>query len=371
MSKDFALGHPCPHLVLEEVVSLGSDRRSLVPKAPVASANVVRVLINDEAYVPPTGLHAQAQISGAFPGAFRVASCDRTFTVRGSTESATVTLPVGRVTADVVAGLLRNALSDVAVEVVRGHVVLTDAGAIGTASTLFVEGSAAASLGFTVQTGARGRQVYPGWRLASAPDRILGRYPQFVSQIKADPIFKLTYVAEPRYCPRCSATYVENDYRFDLQGEAVLVQDADLLYQAALKILLTQVRSNPYFPSYGSAIMSRIGAKAVGAVSSLIVADVQTALANLQAQQQAQARRQVLSAKERLYSVSSVRVTPNPTDPTVFALDVVVTNASNQPVALSVVFTVPGAVALTGSNGLSLGLDTTGLSADQIARLFQ
>ena len=372
MSKDVQLAFPCPHLVMEEVVALGADRRSLVPKGPVASANVVRILVNDEAYVPPGGLFAQAQVEGAFAGPFRIRDCDNTFTVQGSTESASFTLPVGaRVDVTTVLRMLLNGLTNVAVEVVRGRLVLTDVGSVGPSSSLLVGGSAAASLGFTSQRGARGRQVYPGWGLASTPATVTGRFPQFVSSVKANPVFKLTYVTEGSRCPRCAGTYIENDCRFDLQGDAVLIQDENLLYQAALKILLTQLRSNPYHLDYGSAIMSRIGTKAIGAAAALITGDVQTALANMQAQQRDQAKYQVVSAKERLYAVSSVRVTPSPLDPTAYVVDVVVLNASGDPVAISIVYSVPGVAALAGTNGLSLGLETTGLSTSQSSRLLR
>lgn len=357
MSKDFQIAFPCPHLVMEEVTALGSDRKSLVPKGPVASSNVVRVLVNDEAYIPPGGLYAQAQLEGSTSGPFRIDSCDHTFTVQGSTETATFDLPVGnRIDPRAIQRLLINGLNDVAVEVVRGHLVLTDAGSVGVRSSLRVGGSGASSLGFAVQRGAQGRQVYPGWVLASSPSTITGRYPKFVAPVRQNPGFKLTYVTEGGWCPRCSGTYIENDYRFNLQGDAVLIQDENLLYQAALKILLTQLRSNPYQPDYGSAILSRIGTKAIGAAASLITGDVQTALANMQAHQAYQSKHQVVSAKERLYAVTSVRVSPSPLDQTAFEVDVTVRNAAGVPISLSIVFSVPGAGALAGTNGLSLGL---------------
>lgn len=372
MSKDFSLAHPCPHLILEEVVALGSDRRSLVAKAPVASSNVVRVLSNDELYIPSGGLFSQAQVGSAAPGPFRVSKCDRTLTVSGSAESVSIEVPVGsRVTAEVVAKQLRGVLSTVVVEVVRGGLVFTDTANLGPESSVVVGGSAATSLGFGTQRGARGRKVFPSWRLASSPSSVTGRYVQFTDQVRQNPMFKLTYVASAQYCPRCAGTYIENDVRYDLQGDAVLIQDENLLYQAALKVILTQVRSNPFHPSYGSTVTSRIGSKAVGAVATLITEDVQTALSKLQESQKAQAKFQVVSAKERLYAVTSVRVSPSATDPTVFMLDVGVRNASNDPVSITIVFSVPGVVALTGSNGLSLGLETTGLTTTQAASAFR
>lgn len=372
MSRDFQLAHPCPHLVLEEVVPLASDRRTLVPKAPVASSQTVRIMVNDEAYVPRGGLFSQAQITGDISGPYRIADCDTALTVTSSTETATFQLPFGaRIEAEAVAKILRGKLTQVAVEVIRGRLVLTDAGSYGLSSFILVGGPAAASLGFSKQYGAKGRKIYPAWELASMPGVIAGRYPKFREPLKTNPMIKVSYVAPVERCPRCSATFVENDYRYDLQGDAILIENENLLYQAALKILLTRIQSNPYHLSYGSAITSRIGTKAIGATASLITEDVQRALSTMQSLQNQQARFQPVSAKERLYAVSSVRVSPSPSDPTVFGVDVVIRNASGDPISLTIVFTVPGVVALTGSNGQSLGLEGVGLTAAQSSRLLE
>ena len=370
MSTEFQLAFPCPHLILEEVVSLSSDRRSLIPKAPVASSNVVRVLANDESYIPPGGLFSQAQVVGSVAGPFRIKACDTEFILTSSTETVTITVPSGpSVSAEQVAKLIRAQSSSVLVEVSQGHLVLTDVSGVGLESLILVSGSAASALGFLVQRGARGRQVYPGWELATDDAVTYGRFPRFRSAVKSNPMFKVAYVAPVERCPRCGGAFIENDYRFDLVGDPLLIQDENLLYQAALKILLTRIRSNPYDPAYGSSITSRIGTKAVGAVTTLLTEDVQTALATMRDRQMNQAKYQKVSAKERLYAVSSVVVTPDDVDPTVFRIDVVVLNAAGNPIQINIVFSVPGAVALTGTNGLSLGLETTGLTSAQAARL--
>ena len=53
-------------------------------------------------------------------------------------------------------------------------------------------------------------------------------------------------------------------------------------------------------------------------------------------------------------------------DPTVYFVDVVVRSGSNQPVYLTTVFTVPGAVALAGSNNTALGLEGVGLTQSRL-----
>lgn len=364
MSVEPQLAHPCPHMVMEETVRLGDDRRTLSTRAPVASTNVIRVLANDEFYVPPGGLYSQAQITGAIGGPFRVQDCDTTFTVRSSTEFASITLPVGpRIDSGTIIRLLQAQLHGVAIEDVNGHLVLTDVSTIGPDSSLVIGGDAAPSLGFERQRGARGRRIYPGWELLARADSVTNRFPRFREPVRTNPQWKVTYTTVPERCPRCGGTFVENDQRFDLTGDVILIQDENLLYQSALKILLTRIRSNPYQPFYGSNLQSRIGAKAVGAITTLLTEDVQTALTTMQRLQGEQAKYQRVTAKERLYAVHSVRVLPSNLDPTAFQIDVVVSNASGQPVALTIVFTVPGAFALVGTNGLSLGLEAIGLQS--------
>ena len=56
-------------------------------------------------------------------------------------------------------------------------------------------------------------------------------------------------------------------------------------------------------------------------------------------------------------------------DPTIFFVDVVVRNASNKPVNITTVFSVPGTIALAGSNGKTLGLEPTGLTNSQSQRV--
>jgi len=130
--------------------------------------------------------------------------------------------------------------------------------------------------------------------------------------------------------------------------------------------LLTNMGSNPYHTWYGSRIMSRIGTKAVSGVSMMISEDVRNALSRMQSLQVEQGKYQKIPLKEQLYAILNVQVSPHQQDPTTFLIDVVVQNASGEPITLSIVFTVPSAVALMGSNGLMLGTAAVGLGADKV-----
>ncbi len=280
--------------------------------------------------------------------------------------------------ADVVVRHLR--LTDlqtlVAVNVVGGSVTFTDIHATGSRSFVRVQGDGATALGFT-QRGARGREIYPGWTLVSRSDvlptaaprgliPVAARYPRFKKPVAKASDFKVTYTAMPERCPRCQATYIENDYRFDQNGDVRTIINEDLLYQACMKAILTMRGSNPYHTGYGSRIMQRIGRKSMAAAAGAIRQDIIEALREVQGLQEGQRRFQQVTNRERLYRVEDVTVTPSGADPTAVVVGVTVTNGSNRPVSLNIVYSAPGAVALAGSNGQSLGV--SGLSQSQARR---
>lgn len=382
MSREIQIGFPCPHLVVEEPVTLRPDRRSLVTRGPVGNSNSVRVLANDSAYIPASGLYSSARLSGGV-GPYRVQRCqdfsgpdgDR-LTVISSRGQVTVSLPVTpRIKAkDLQRRLKLGPLNDlVSVEVVDGAISFVDTNTVGPASFVRVSGDGADALGFA-QKGSRGRQVYPGWSLVSRPDILPGstarvttaRYPRFTAPVTSNATFKVTYAASPERCPRCSATYVENDYRFDAVGDVRTIVNEDLLYQTCLKAILTMRGSNAYHGGYGSTLMERVGRKQTGSVVEALRQDVISTLQQVQNIQNQQRRFQQVTDRERLYRINSVSVSPVPDDPTAYNIGVRVTNGSNQPVSLNIVFTAPGAVALAGSNGQTLGV--SGLSPDQTRR---
>lgn len=385
MSREIQIGFPCPHLIIEEVVALDSDQRSLITRAPVASANSVRIMVNNEMYVPPAGLSSQAVLQGG-TGPYRIEKCTGTLgpdgdllTVEASAGTVTVELPTSlRLSPDQLIRHLK--LSDlkglVEVGKVGAALAFRDSNQIGGESFVRVSGDGADALGF-LQRGARGRKIFPGWTLASRQDvnpsaapagliPVSARYPRFKESVPQGVDFKVTYTAMPERCPRCQATYIENDYRFDSTGDVRTIVNEDLLYQTCLKAILTIKGSNPYHTGYGSTIMSRIGRKRAAAASGAVQEDVIFALNKVIDLQGGQRQFQQVTNRERLYRVEDVSVKASATDPTTFIVGVTVTNGSNKPVSLNIVYSAPGAVALAGSNGKSLGV--SGLSQQQAER---
>ena len=387
MSIEIREGYPCPHFIVEERVALGEDKMSIPIRAPVSVAASVRILVNDSHYVPSSGLYAQAVLTAAFAGPYNIQKCTDTLgpqanilRITTSVDTTDVTLPTGsRVAGEEVLRAIRSSGSRASVGLSDAKaLVLADANSVGSKSFVRVSradgglesAGVVEALGFTGQRGARGEMVYPPWQLHTRQDvlptpmevgrfPVKARYPKFVQPLRGNPTLKASYVAYPERCPRCQGTYIENDYRFDKAGDVITIDNENLLYQACLKILLTEIRSNPYHPRYGSKIMGLIGSKRSGAAATLIQEQVQQALTKVQNLQQGQRKFQQVTDRERLYSVLAVDVTSPGVDPTAYTVNVVVQNASLQRIPISIAFSVPGAIALAGSTGASLGAQPT------------
>lgn len=377
MSKDALLTHRCPHLTLEERSFLGTDRATLLTRQRIASSSSVRISVNDQFLVPPAGLYSQARLTGTSSGPFRVIENETSFVVASKTSSLSLDIPTGsRVETNTIVVLINRSSpsTGIVAENNNGHLALLETKRFGGESLLQVSGRAATALGFGDVSGARGRQVFPSWKVVltrpTTPTTLAQRLIRFGSIVKQNPIFKVTYTATPDSCLRCRASLIENDWRHDTQGELITIENENLLYQACLKILLTDRNSNPFHPWYGTEIRTRLGQKSIGAAAAKISEDVRRALENLQSVQTKQAQAQQVSYKERLYRILGVQTWPHKEDPTTFLVDVVVQNASQEAVSLSIVFTVPDVIALQSPQGPTLNALTAGLSPERLRRLF-
>lgn len=383
MSLDFQLAWPCPHLTVEEVVALDADRQSLLLRQPVGAAGTILVMLNDDPdlRIPRNGLFSAASLPSSNSGPYDLRENEDTLVVQASGGQATLTFgaqgTIRRTTDQIVRMVVQRGWTHVVASNDNGYLVFTDPNAVGPQAFVKVRGTAAAALGFGQpevsgsQWAAYGRELYPGWDLYQRPDEITNRYIRFRQPLKTNPMIKVTYSAPVQRCLRCRATFVENDFRFDAAGISVLVQNEDLLYQAALKILLTDRGSNPFHPWYGTNIRERIGSKALLGVSSVLSEDVRRALGRMQTLQTEQAKYQQVTFKERLYAILAVNVKRHQQDPTSFLIDVTVQNASSEPITLNIVYTTPEVVALLGSNGLMLGQQVAGLSAEEARMMFR
>jgi len=369
MSQDFQIAFPCPHFIREEQVNLGSDRRTLLTRQAIGGAAALRILINDSIEVPPVGLLSSATLKGSYNEPFLIPINEQTLTITTQSSAVSVTTPSGHVYAQTLITLLTTAiaaqLGDPLISVskdTKGRLILKEPNAFGSSSRISVSGSAASHIGFGLQSGATGKQIIPPWGVFSrkVQENTLnvetGYGIIFDSSVqKSNPYFKVDYFVPQNRCLRCQGIGIENVYRFDAQGNSLMVSNENLLYQACVKLLLTRLGSNKFHRWYGTTLLDKIGAKGVGVVANGIKFEITRALDDFKNTQIQQARFQEVTTKERLVSVDSVTVTGNPNDPTTFLAAVVVRNASNEPVVISIVFSVPGAIALAGTNQLTLG----------------
>ena len=364
MSIDVQLAWDCPHLTLEERVSLDSDRRSLPTTQPVASDTLVGVVANYDVQIPRTGLYSYAKLISFQAGPYTLVENETDLTIVTSSESFSLTLPYAQfLTADDVATRINRASPSkkTVASSENGRLTITDKSNTGGRSVVQVFGLSLPKLHFDKQSGAQGSMIYPPWELYTPVGQITSRYPRFVQPLSGNPILTVSYATSQQRCLRCRGTGVENDYRFTAEasvaspttpslpaGSIFMIQNEDLLYQAALKIVLTQRGSNPFHPSYGSTVLSRVGSKSLAATAAAINQDVRRALAILQQTQQSQARVQTVTAREQLYAVTSVNTTPDEYDPTVYYVDVTVQNASTSPINLTIVYATSGVTSRNG-----------------------
>lgn len=364
VSRDVQLAFNCPHLIGEERVALGSDRRTLYTSKPISGATLLRVVADDTYPVSPfTGYVTQASVKSYRREPYRITQATKTLTVTSQAGTATVSFTPGyKSAAQVTTAINAVASRLVTLSSPNGYVTVTDAGDPGASSRVLLSGTALEPLGFDSQSGDRGKIIVPPWRLYSRSavnpeDAVdsLGYFIRFDAPVKSGMYFSVTYSVAPDMCLRCLTTGVENDYRFDAQGATKMVADENLLYQSVLKVILTEIRSNIYYPWYGSTLGDLIGSKVVGGTEAGIRQSVSKALTMFQNLQTAQAKYQRISAKERLFAVDNIAVSQSPTDPTVFLVEVDVRNYSSEPVSITIVYTAPGTYALPGTNQLSLG----------------
>lgn len=368
MAKDFQIAFPCPHIIGEERTQLASDRRTLRTTKPISGAGLLEVVVNDKHTVSPSmGLQSSAILTSGKAEPYLVVAGSTSLTIRTQARTLTLTLPTGYANSERIVSLINAAVFSVnerpylVASTVNGVLTLQENLATGPESWIRVSGSAVLGLNFTDQVGAMGQTILPAWNIYSraieAEEGVIenGYFIQFDRPVRTNPYFSITYAVFGNQCLRCRGTEVENDFRFDADGAARLVRDENLLYQSCLKILLTELKSNIYAPWYGTDLMSQIGSK-VGSGSDLsIQQSIRRALTDLQSLQATQSKYQKITPRERLYSVDNIAVRQSPNDPTMFLADVSIRNFAFEPIHISIVYTAPGAFALAGTNGLSLG----------------
>lgn len=112
----------------------------------------------------------------------------------------------------------------------------------------------------------------------------------------------------------------DGDLSIGEDGDLARVENTDKLIQDILKIVITPMGSNQFYPWYGS----RLSKSLIGNVfdhefmSTVASNQLQNALENLQRLQQEQARLQRVTPFEQLAALRGVRIERNQVDPRFF-----------------------------------------------------
>ncbi len=128
----------------------------------------------------------------------------------------------------------------------------------------------------------------------------------------------------------------DGDIQLGVNNDLAIVVDGVKLLQDILKILLTPIGGNVFFPWYGSPLSGALVGTAydtqlVGSVASTQIRNSLEALQGLQ-EQQMRDRRQVLTPAELIAAVASVNITQNPVDPRFFSIVARVISKAFRPV---------------------------------------
>lgn len=361
MSYDRKLDWSCPHFVREEALFLSADRVSVRPLRPIAAADSVQVRVNGEVVVGPTGSALPAEVISPRQGPFTVDGSTNTLIVLTnlSGTAQTVTLPSGQgFSVQQIADALATRIAGVSVSVVKQRLVLQTRQFGKEATLMLLPGSTLAPiLGLPVNRQWRGRVTVPGWSLIRDPNTLDDRPTRFLvfdEPLKGYQDFvEIDYATVRQECRRCGGLGIENDWRYNQNGEVVQVRDEALLIQEFQKIVYTIQGSNTFHAWYGTSILESIGKKlsSSGVVQQFITADIREAFRRWQSvkRQQEQAAGQFVSDAEYPFNLLQVVLTQSQKDPTVIFVNATVQNRSSKPIQIDRGVRVPLPDDLLGS----------------------
>lgn len=346
MSYDRKLDWICPHHVVEEALFVTNDRLTARPGKPISSADSVRVRVNGEVDVGPMGYQVPAEVSGSKQGPFTITpSVSDTLVFKINEEPpGTIILPAGReLSAGQVAGLLTSRIPGVSFEAQGQRIAAKTRRKGPSAVLMFLPGSTLASVvGFAVNRQWRGRTTVPGWSLIHDPNTLTDRPTRIVlfdeALKSASNYVELSYATVRQECRRCGGLGIENDWRYNRNGEVVQVRDEALLIQEIQKMIYTAQGSNRFHSWIGTNILEVVGKKlsASGIIQQFVTADIREAFRRWQnvKKQQELEYGQVVSDSEYPFNLLQVTMTQSQKDPTIVFTNVVVQNRSSKPIQI-------------------------------------
>lgn len=114
------------------------------------------------------------------------------------------------------------------------------------------------------------------------------------------------------------------DLTFGPTNDLAIVENGEKLTQDILKIILTPIGGNPFFPWYGSPISQSLVGSAYEAnfIASIASNQLRSSIEKLQNMQKEQMRstNQIVTAQEQIAAVQNINVERNSVDPRFFSV---------------------------------------------------
>jgi hypothetical protein len=120
-------------------------------------------------------------------------------------------------------------------------------------------------------------------------------------------------------------------------GDFAIVEEADKLTQDILKLVSTQLGSNPFFPAYGSPIsQALIGTSDLIFAQDIATQQLKASVERLKDLQQEQMRNnQIVTPQEQIAIIRDVQVSQAKDDPRYYYVNLTVINKAFQSVPIS------------------------------------
>lgn len=374
MSCDRKIDQVCPHLVLNESLFVGSDRQTIVPERPVAAVSSIRVFLNAEIEVPFDGVGLSAQSRGTVEGLINIRTgVNDTFrlSINQKEDQVVVLPPLFGVSMPQVVVLLNLGFNDEIVFSIVNNKVFFQTTLTGLSESVFIPDTSTLATALGIQTNReyRGRTNIPGWTVVGDPNTLEDRPTRLI--VFNEPLaggsefVEISYTTIREECRRCGGSGVENDWRYDLAGEALCVRDEQLLIQELTKDFFSVAGSNPFHSWYGTDLIEMVGKKlsSGGFTQNFVVADLYTAFGRWKSVKTQQEERvgQFVSDEEHPQRLISVDLEQSTKDPTVLFVNITVMNRSSKQIQLSRGLRLPLPIDLLGTSTQTAQARTAGI----------
>lgn len=331
MSFDFNLLNACPHSVFRDELELINGTECLLTYPP---SSVNEVYVNG-VLVPQGGLMLPARwdTDKTFPITIG-SSSDLSLTVNG--EAYTIRLALGSYDLN----RLRQSLLPIPIHISAPNNKLCirsrELGA--TASIGFGSSAVHGEMGLPNDRMVTGSLWCPPWGVVDDDSRLFDEYRKIVFSQDLRNLFGLgvkiecSYVTPARSCRRCFGLRLENDWRYNENGEIITIEEEALLLQEVRNVVLTMKGTNRFHSWYGTQVMSIIGDKYHASLDLRLMSEISQVLQKLQSIKKQQERVQYVSDGEYLFRVDGVSVKLDANDPTIIRIAIGLKSRRNTPV---------------------------------------